>query len=55
MYLEIMRNEAAIIIIQSAVIDADYNYHMVPAHKDSQKIEIIKSEKYTFDNRLFKR
>jgi len=51
----ILKNKAAIIKVPSAVVDGDYNYLINPMHKDSNKIEIIKSEKYTFDNRLFKR
>lgn len=40
--------------VPSSVVDGDYNYLLNPEHKDTGKIKIVSSEKFSFDLRLFK-
>ena len=40
--------------VPSSVVEGDYNYVLNPEHKDADKIEIVSSEKFNFDMRLFK-
>jgi RES domain-containing protein len=44
-----------ILKVPSAVIPADHNYLLNPAHKDFSKISIAFTEPYVFDDRLFVR
>jgi RES domain-containing protein len=39
----------------SVIVQGEYNYLLNPAHKDFDKIKIIKKEPFVFDKRLFER
>lgn len=47
-------NTHPIFKLPSAVIPGDFNYLINPTHTASRKIEIIKTEPFTFDKRLFR-
>jgi len=49
----IRENKYLVIKVPSAVLQGDFNYLINPAHKDFQKIKILKTEKFSFDDRLF--
>ncbi len=49
----IRENKYAVIRVPSAVVQGDFNYLINPAHKDFKKIKILKTEKFSFDDRLF--
>lgn len=50
----IVSGNALAMKIPSSVVKGDYNYLVNPEHKDADKIEIVSSEKFNFDMRLFK-
>lgn len=47
--------EFPVLKVPSAVIPGDFNYLINPGHPDSRNIEIIKTEAFSFDERLFKK
>ncbi|MEO6637855.1 MAG: RES family NAD+ phosphorylase [Ginsengibacter sp.] len=47
-------NKFCFLQIPSAVTQGDYNLLINPAHSEFRKIKIIKTEKFPFDNRIFK-
>ncbi len=49
----IRENKYAVIRVPSAVVQGDFNYLINPAHKEFKKIRILKTEKFSFDYRLF--
>ncbi|HYX08379.1 MAG TPA: RES family NAD+ phosphorylase [Bacteroidales bacterium] len=48
------RNEYLYIKVPSAVVPGDFNVLINPGHPDFDRIKIIKTEKFNFDERLFK-
>jgi RES domain-containing protein len=50
----INKNNALYIKVPSAVVQGDYNILINPFHVDFNKVKIIKTEKFDFDERLFK-
>lgn len=48
-------NRFLILKVPSAAVQGEFNYLINPRHKDFSKIKIIKTENFTFDERLFKR
>lgn len=50
----IERNENLYIKVPSAVVQGDFNILINPIHSDFNKVKIIKTEKFNFDERLFK-
>lgn len=51
----IQRNESIALKVPSAVVQGEYNYLINPRHIDFDKVKIVKTEKFKFDQRLFKR
>jgi RES domain-containing protein len=51
----IIENKFAVMKVPSAVIPGDSNYLLNPRHADFEKIKIIKTEPYEFDERFFKK
>jgi RES domain-containing protein len=51
----IKENEFPVLKVPSAVVQGDFNYLINPEHKDSDKISIIKTDGFGFDERLFKK
>lgn len=49
----VLENKACILQVPSAVTKGDYNYLINPNHKDFSKIQILASEKFPFDKRIF--
>ena len=47
-------NKYCVLRIPSVVTQGDYNLLINPYHKDFKKIKIISSEKFPFDQRIFK-
>jgi RES domain-containing protein len=50
----IRENKFLVLKVPSAVVRGDYNYLINPGHRDSDKIGIINTEGFGFDERLFK-
>ncbi|MCA1758145.1 MAG: RES family NAD+ phosphorylase [Bacteroidales bacterium] len=48
------KNEDLYIKVPSAVVQGDFNILINPGHTDFDKVKIIKTEKFNFDERLFK-
>jgi len=48
------KNEDLYIKVPSAVVQGDFNILINPKHSDFDKVKIIKTEKFNFDERLFK-
>lgn len=46
-------NKYAVLKVPSAVVYGDFNYLINPNHKDFGKVNILKTEKFDFDGRLF--
>ena len=46
-------NEHLIIKVPSAVVPGDFNYLINPNHSEIQKVKILNTEKFNFDDRLF--
>ena len=49
----ISENRYLVLKVPSAVVQGDYNYLINPNHSQFKRIEIIKSEPFRFDERLF--
>jgi len=49
----VMENKFCLIKVPSVVVPGDFNYLINPEHKDFNKIKIIDSAKFPFDDRLF--
>jgi RES domain-containing protein len=50
----IKKNEFLVLKVPSAVVRGDFNYLINPEHRACNKIRILKSEGFGFDERLFK-
>jgi RES domain-containing protein len=50
----IKRGEFLLLRVPSAVVQGDYNFLINPNHKEIDKVKVIDSEKFDFDERLFK-
>jgi len=50
----IYNNEYCVLQIPSAVTQGDYNLLINPNHADFERIKIISTERFTFDQRMFK-
>ena len=50
----INENKHCVLQIPSAVTQGDYNLLINPYHSDSKNIKIITTEKFPFDQRIFK-
>jgi len=50
----IYSNEYCVLQIPSAVTQGDYNLLINPNHADFKRIKIISTEKFTFDQRMFR-
>ncbi|MDN5292623.1 MAG: hypothetical protein PWQ06_2862 [Anaerophaga sp.] len=50
----VSKNEDLYIKVPSAVVQGDFNILINPRHSDFDKIKIIKTEKFNFDERLFR-
>jgi len=50
----IYNNEYCVLQIPSAVTQGDYNLLINPNHADFKRIKIISTEKFTFDQRMFR-
>ncbi|MFC2087880.1 RES family NAD+ phosphorylase [Bacteroidota bacterium] len=51
----VSNREFLVMKVPSAVVQGDFNYLINPKHIDFGKIRIMGKEKFTFDERLFKR
>lgn len=51
----IKRNKFAVCKVPSAVVPGDFNFLLNPYHKDFHLIRVKKTEKFEFDERLFRR
>ena len=49
----VMENKYCLIKVPSVVVPGDFNYLINPEHKDFDKIKIIDSVMFPFDERLF--
>ncbi len=49
------KNKFLTLKVPSAVVQGDFNYLINPMHPDFSKIKILKIEKFSFDERLFRR
>lgn len=49
----VLENKYCLIKVPSVVVRGDFNYLINPKHKDFNKIKIIDSTKFPFDDRLF--
>jgi RES domain-containing protein len=49
----IRENEYLVLKVPSAVVQGDFNYLINPGNRDRDKITIIKTEVFRFDERLF--
>lgn len=47
-------NNSLYIKVPSAVVQGDYNILINPSHPEFHKVQIIKTEKFDFDERLFR-
>jgi RES domain-containing protein len=47
-------NEYLVLKVPSAVVQGDYNYLLNPNYSDYKKVEIVNTEPFKFDSRLFK-
>jgi len=43
----------AVMKVPSAVVQGDFNYLINPQHADHSKIKIVKTERFSFDERMF--
>lgn len=50
----VLKNEACLLRVPSAVTKGDYNLLINPFHPDFKEIKIIAAEPFPFDHRLFK-
>lgn len=50
----ILKCDFLILKVPSAVVQGDFNYLINPAHKEFGKIKIMRIERFSFDERLFK-
>ncbi|MFT2009358.1 RES family NAD+ phosphorylase [Pontibacter sp. 13R65] len=41
--------------VPSATVQGNYNFLLNPRHKDFSKVEVVKTEPFAFDHRLFKK
>ncbi len=51
----IKRNKFAVCKVPSAVVPGDFNFILNPFHKDFHLIRVRKTERFEFDERLFRR
>lgn len=51
----IKKNKYAVCKVPSAVVPGDFNFILNPFHKDFHLIRVKKTEKFEFDERLFRR
>ncbi len=49
----IKENKYLVLKVPSAVVTGDFNYLINPNHKTFDKVKIVKTERFTFDDRLF--
>ncbi|MGC4129748.1 MAG: RES family NAD+ phosphorylase [Bergeyella sp.] len=49
----ILDNKKLVLKVPSAAVQGEYNYLINPRHKDFHQIKIKKTEKFSFDERLF--
>ena len=49
----IKENKFPVVKVPSAVVQGDFNYLINPHHPDFNKIRIVKTERFSFDERLF--
>lgn len=49
----ILSNAYAMLRVPSAVVTGDYNFLLNPAHAEFKQIQIIRTEPFAFDKRLF--
>ncbi len=49
------QNKYLVIKVPSAVVQGDFNYLINPKHKNIHRVRVIGSERFTFDERLFKK
>ncbi|NOX85800.1 MAG: RES family NAD+ phosphorylase, partial [Chlorobi bacterium] len=49
----IRENKYLVIKVPSAVVQGDFNYLLNPAHPDFLKVKVLKTEKFSFDDRMF--
>ncbi|MBS1647649.1 MAG: RES family NAD+ phosphorylase [Bacteroidetes bacterium] len=50
----VKKSKYCVLKIPSAVTKGDYNYLINPKHKDFAKIKVLETDKFPFDNRIFK-
>ncbi len=50
----IKKGEFLVLRVPSAVVQGDYNFLINPNHKEIDKVKTIESEKFDFEERLFK-
>ena len=49
----IQENKFLILKVPSVVVQGDFNYLINPTHPEKKKIKILKTERFTFDKRMF--
>jgi len=50
----IKANKLLVLKVPSAIVKGDFNYLINPLHKDIGTIKVLRSESFSFDERLFK-
>ncbi len=51
----IAEEEYLVMKVPSVVVQGEFNYLLNPVHKDFQKVKILNTEPFSFDERLFRR
>lgn len=47
-------HKGAVLKVPSAIVTSEYNYIINPLHSDASKIKVVKTERFSLDNRLKK-
>ena len=49
----LVKGEAAVLIVPSAVVPSEHNWLINPDHKDAKRIRVVAQDKFRFDPRMF--
>ena len=50
----VMKNEALLLCVPSAVVEYEYNILINPSHPDIRHVKVIRVEKFIYDKRLLR-